>query len=165
MAQGQEVSLLALLDTWGKGFPSVRPLPWRILDHLEHLGTLRTHEQRTYLAEKAAALRRQFAFAIGWPGAENPTLHSGHECAEIVAINHEAWIRYQPRPYPGCLVLFRAEQTPNWVGTRFDDPLMGWGSLAIRGVTTHTVPANHWNLLHRENVPPLARVLNSYLRE
>jgi amino acid adenylation domain-containing protein len=165
IARGHEVSLLALFDTWGKGFPAVRPLPWRILDHLEHAGTLGFQEKLAYLTEKAAALRRKVACAIGWPGAENPPLFAGHEHAEILTINHDAWIWYQPRPYPGRLVLFRAEKTPDWVGTRFDDPLMGWGSLATKGIEVHTVPSDHWTLLHRENVPPLARALNKYLRQ
>jgi hypothetical protein len=96
---------------------------------------------------------------------EKPTHNLGPEVEEILAINHDAWIRYQPRPYPGRLVLFRAEQSPNWVGTRFDDPFLGWGSLARQPITMHTMPASHWTLLYRENVRPVARALNSYLRE
>jgi amino acid adenylation domain-containing protein len=165
IALGQEVSLLALFDVWGKGFPAVRPLPWRILDHIEHMGTLGFQEKVAYLAEKADALRRKLACTIGWPGPGNSTDESAPERAEILAINHDAWIRYQPRPYPGRLVLFRAERVPNWVGTRFEDPFLGWGRLATQGIEVHTLPSDHWTLLHRENVPPLARALNNYLRE
>jgi thioesterase domain-containing protein/acyl carrier protein len=170
IALGQEVSLLVLFDTWGKGFPAVRLLPLRLLPltihfHLEHMGKLGFREKLAYLAEKATTLRRRTARAIGWPGAKRSDHDAADELAKIRAINRNARTGYQPRPYPGRLVLFRAERTPNWVGTRFEDPFLGWGSLVTRGIEVHTVPSDHWTLLHRENVPPLARALNNYLRE
>jgi thioesterase domain-containing protein/acyl carrier protein len=165
IAQGHEVSLVALFDTWGKGFPAIRPLPWRILDHLEHIGALGFHEKLTYVAERAAALRRRIACATQWPGANRSARNSAATFWEIQAINHKALARYRPIPFPGRLILFRAERTPNWVGHRFEDPLLGWGSLACQGIEVHTVPSDHWSVLHRENVPPLARALNHYLRE
>src|SRR5262249_22545107 len=56
IALGQEVSLLVLFDTWGKGYPALRPFPWRILDHLEYMGTLSLPKKVGYLAEKAVTL-------------------------------------------------------------------------------------------------------------
>ena len=165
IALGHEVSLLVLFDTWGKGFPAMRPLPERILDHLKHMGILGFQEKLAYLAEKAAALRRTVTRAIGWSVGERSAHDLPDDVLEIIAINQNARIRYRPRPYSGRLVLLRAQRTPNWVGTRFGDPLLGWGSLAIKGIEVHTVPSDHWTLLHRENVPPLARALNNYLRE
>jgi amino acid adenylation domain-containing protein len=165
IALGHEVSLLALFDTWGNGFPTVRPLPWRILDHLKHMETLRSQEKFAYLAERIAALRRRITYAIRWLGAKRAARDSAATFLRIQAINHKAWARYRPTPYPGRLVLFRAERTPNWVGYRFEDPFLGWGSLATQGVEVHTVPSDHWTVLHRENVPPLAHILSKYLRE
>ena len=165
VALGHEVALLVLFDTWGKGFPAVRPLPWRILDHLEHMETLGSQEKRAYLAERAAALRRRIAYVIRRLSAKRSAHDSAATFWEIQAINHKAWARYRPRPCPGRLILFRAERTPNWVGYRFEDPFLGWGSLATRGIEVHTVPSDHWTLLHRENVPALSRALNNYLRE
>jgi thioesterase domain-containing protein len=127
--------------------------------------TLGFREQLAYFMEKAAALRRTVARAIGWSVGERSTHDLPDEVLEIIAINQNARMRYQPRPYPGRLVLFRAERTPSWVGTRFEDPLLGWGSLATKGIEVHSVPSDHWTVLHRENVPPLARALNNYLRE
>jgi thioesterase domain-containing protein len=165
IALGHEVSLLALFDAWGKGFPAVRPLPLRILGHLKHMETLGSQEKRAYLAEKAVKLRRRIAYAIGWRSTKRSARDSAATFAEIQAINRSAWTRYRPTPYPGRLVLFRAERAPDWVGYRFEDPFQGWGNLATQGIEVHTVPAFHWTLLHRENVPPLARILNNYLRE
>jgi thioesterase domain-containing protein len=165
IALGQEVTLLVLFDTWDPRFQPERLLPWRIHYQLEHMGELGFRQKLAYLAEKATVLRRRIARAIGWPGAKCSDHDAADESAETRAINLNARIRYQPRPYPGRLVLFRAERTPNWVGSRFEDPFMSWGRLVTRGIEVHTVPGNHWTLLHRENVPPLARILNNYLRE
>jgi thioesterase domain-containing protein len=127
--------------------------------------TLGSQERLAYLAEKAAALRRRIAYAIRWLGAKRSARDSSAAFPEIQAINHKASARYRPRPYPGRLVLFRAERTPHWVGYRFEDPFLGWGSLATQGIEVHTVPGDHWTLLDRENVPSVARALNIYLRE
>jgi hypothetical protein len=128
------------------------------------VATLRFAEQVAYIREKSATAVRKIALARGWSAAELSAPDMIDESAEILMINHEAWLRYEPRTYPGRLVLIRAELTPNWVGTRFDDPLLGWGGLAVQGVEAHGVPADHWAMLHRQNVPPLAGVLNEYLR-
>jgi aspartate racemase len=83
---------------------------------------------------------------------------------DIGLINHIAWCHYQPRTYPGRLVLFRAEQ-PAWVGSRFDDPLLGWGDLAADGLEVHPVSGDHLTLLDRANVSSLSVTLNAYLRQ
>jgi thioesterase domain-containing protein len=168
IALGHQVSLLALFDTWGPSFPAMRPLPWRLIDHLERMGALGGREKMRYLAEKGTALLRRLApAAVGRFVPESPVRNPDltEEAEELMRINHLARCRYQPRPYPGRLVVFRAEQTPNWVGTQFDDSYLGWKKLAAQGVEVHTTPADHWKLLHREYVKPLARVLNAYLRE
>jgi thioesterase domain-containing protein len=67
--------------------------------------------------------------------------------------------------FPGRLILIRAERTPNWLGSGFNDPLLGWGGLAAGGIEVQTVTADHWNLLQREYVGPLARALGGYLRQ
>jgi thioesterase domain-containing protein len=127
--------------------------------------TLGIQETLAYLAERIAAPGRRLACAIRWLGAERSAHDPAATFVRIQSINHKAWSRYQPGLYPGRLVLFRAERTPDWAGYRFEDPFLGWCSVANRGIEVHTVPSDHWTLLRRENVPPLARILNKYLRE
>jgi amino acid adenylation domain-containing protein len=170
VAHGHEVSLLALFDTWGKGYPAVRPFPGRLIDHLAYLRTLGFRQQLAYLSRKVAggtaravaALRSRAARSVSFDDA--PTTPAPPS-PDIGLINRLAWRRYQPRTYPGKLVLFRAERVPRWVGSRFDDPLLGWGQLAAQGVVAHAVRGDHLTLLDGTNVEPVARLLESYLSD
>ena len=41
----------------------------------------------------------------------------------------------------------------------------GWGALAARGVTVHTIPGNHYTLLNEPQVQVLAEQLEHYLHK
>jgi thioesterase domain-containing protein/acyl carrier protein len=162
VALGQEVSLLVLFDTWGKGYPARRWLAGRTIGHLRHLATLSFEARRAYVAAKILGALR--GAASSRPGlavdrSSQPTIRS----SEIDTINQIARRRYQPQTFPGRLVLFRAEQTPKWIGSSFDDPFLGWGCLAAGGIEVSVVPGDHLTLLHRANVESLGRKLNQYL--
>ena len=45
---------------------------------------------------------------------------------------------YKPQPYPGALVTFYGERL-------YEDPSLGWGDLALGGVTAYAVPGDHTN--------------------
>jgi amino acid adenylation domain-containing protein len=164
IALGQDVSLLVLFDTWGKGYPARRSIAGRMTGHVKRLGTLGFREQRAYLAGKTLRVLDRLAFSRPRAAVKRfsqPMTNS----SEIDTINQIARRRYQPKTFPGQLVLFRAEQIPNWIGSRFDDPFLGWGRLAAGGIEVLPVPGNHLTLLHRANVESLSRKLNAYLQE
>jgi len=77
---------------------------------------------------------------------------------EIYDINAEAVAGYRAEPYQGRLVLLRSDQY-----SPFGDTL-GWrpyvGELVI-----HKLPVMHHDLISPENVPLVAQILDSYLRE
>ncbi len=56
IALGHEVSLVALFDTWGKGYPTLLPLSGRIVDHFKHLRTLGFCDQLDYLRGRGRPL-------------------------------------------------------------------------------------------------------------
>jgi amino acid adenylation domain-containing protein len=163
-ALGHEVSLLALFDTWGKAYPTRLPLLARIVDHFRHLRSLSFGEQLDYLRWKGAAALRKVASRLRVCSVERAPRDSPDAIEDIGLINHIAWCQYQPRSFPGRLVLFRAEQ-PDWVGCRFDDPALGWGHLAAKGVEVHPVSGDHLTLLDRANLSSLSVTLNAYLRQ
>jgi amino acid adenylation domain-containing protein len=164
IALGQEVSLLVLFDTRGKGYPARRSIAGRMIGHLKHLGTLSFREQRAYLAGETLRVLDRLAFSRP-RAAVNRFSQRMTNSSEIDTINQIARRKYQPRTFPGQLVLFRAEQIPNWIGSRFDDPFLGRGRLAAGGIDVTPVPGDHLTLLHRANVDSLARKFNAYLRE
>jgi thioesterase domain-containing protein len=83
------------------------------------------------------------------------------EYRRAVAENlHQAVAAYQPQPYPGRLVLFRARWQPLFSS---HDPTLGWGKFALGGVTRHVIPGNHDSILYSPNVEQLAAHLTAHL--
>jgi amino acid adenylation domain-containing protein len=162
-ALGHEVSVLVLFDTWGKGYPSRRPLPARLVRHFRHLRTLGFADQRAYLAGKSAALLARAAASLRRRLAR-PAPPAPAGPLPVGLINHLARRQYQPRTFPGRIVLFRAEEIPGWIGSCFDDRRMGWGDLASAGIDVQTVPGDHLTILDRRNVAALSARLMLYLR-
>ena len=173
IARGREVGLLALFDTLGKGFPRKGPRFLSVLDHLKILARLPAGGKARYLLERTAGRLERWkgrvrqgdvrelagsgvAFDLQSPGEQVDTSRW--------AINRHARRAYQPRPYPGRLAIFRAVEQPEWPGYRFDDPTLGWGSLARGGVEVHHVPGDHLShIFHPDNARVLARTLRAIL--
>ena len=74
--------------------------------------------------------------------------------ANLNALKH-----YKPRPYPGKVILFNAnQQDPALV----HDPLYGWPAMA-KGVEAHVIPGTHDTILMEPNVRVLAAKMQQYL--
>ena len=71
-------------------------------------------------------------------------------------------------PFDGELVLFRAtrgEGPDEPYIERYDDPLLGWGQRATRGVRVFDVPGGHSSMLQEPNVQMLAEPMQAYINE
>jgi len=80
---------------------------------------------------------------------------------EVYRKNINALYTYQPRFFPGEIILFNAaEQDP----AQIRDPMYGWPSLAKK-VTAHVVPGNHDTILMEPHVHVLARKLSECLSD
>jgi thioesterase domain-containing protein len=75
---------------------------------------------------------------------------------------HRAVAGYQPPPFPGQLLLFRARCQPVFSPL---DPALGWTRLARGGVTVKVVPGNHDTFLYPPNVAQVAHYLTERFRE
>ncbi len=78
----------------------------------------------------------------------------------VLRANLRAAARYNPGPFPGRAVLFRAE---TGAGKPADDPTLGWSRLVTGGVTTVTVPGDHAGILKPPGVGVLAEALRAEL--
>ncbi|MFW6049751.1 MAG: type I polyketide synthase [Myxococcota bacterium] len=163
--RGERVSLLAMLDT---PLPHSPELTWsdRAKVQREHL----REKGPAYVAEWAAARLRWEAQRIR-NGLRKP-VERGEETFHDEAIEaafRRAVARYQVRPYPGDIVLFRPAQHPRFVlgpGRVLDDRMQfvfhdnGWGRHA-RDVEVHEVPGDHDSMVLEPNVRVLAARLAS----
>jgi thioesterase domain-containing protein len=77
---------------------------------------------------------------------------------DVKQAGHQASDRYQPKPYPGKVTLFRAISQPSGI---YDDRELGWGPMALGGLEIYDTPGYHGAIVH----DPRARVLAEQLKE
>jgi acyl-CoA synthetase (AMP-forming)/AMP-acid ligase II/thioesterase domain-containing protein len=168
VAAGEEVELLALLDTTTPGYPKLQPHWRRYAQALRASLTRRAGHQVTardvaahfgYLAARArllASARWRFRLAASPLASVFPQSGS----AEIA--NETAGRNYAPQPTPVRAVQFIAAAQP--IGTRLlDDPRMEWRRFALRGFESHQTPGDHLSMLAEPNVQNLAAQLQREL--
>lgn len=174
---GQEVGLVALLESHGPGyfisprnqirfFYEERTFGQRLRDNFRQLRDATPSERQILIWRKFAQLRnRALAPAIQllarillWWG--HPTL------AALKRVHHanvNAQMHYLPDGvYSGRLDLFRAERQP--AGNYQYDPFYGWGVCATGGVQVHEFPGYHGTLFQEPYVSVLADKLKERLR-
>ncbi len=139
VAEGEEVPLLALIDTFGPGqLPAEKP----------RIGSPLLERE----AESGAEARGPLA---GLPPEERARLLA------LVQSNMEAMYAYEPRPYPGRLVFFRADERRE-LDPRH--PELPWIERARGGIEIYPVPGHHVSMHHRPHVEALAARLRSCAR-
>lgn len=158
-AQGQQVSLLALLDTYA---PSVTSEFFQEQDDvallinlflketslsLNHLRRLRPDKQLISVIEQA----KQINLLPPDYGIEQA------KCLlQLYNSNRRAAQSYIPQLYKGRITLFQASER---AVTSPHTPTLGWGELATEGVEIYQVPGNHQTILHKPQVQILAEQL------
>jgi amino acid adenylation domain-containing protein len=180
-AAGQQVSLLALIDTG-----LLRPLPPSVLDVLRAvpgmLGNLpfwvmddlfqsSPSQLLARLGKRTRTKWRKLRGILGRaaPSAKETVLDEMFEMERFtddfqrrLEMNYHAWSSYEPRAYAGWVALFRARTRSLWhVAGR--QP--GWGRLPAGGVAIRIVPGQHESILKEPHVRVLAGRLQEALDE
>lgn len=179
-AQGQEVGLLALFDTYAPGFPKFSPearslryqvyrFMQRVNLHRDNLFLLEPREKWRYARDKAVLVRGRLKGSIkgiesGVKKAADKLYQSnGHSVPgeDQPRINvTRALSEYVPQVYPGRVTLFRASKRPAGYA---DDRDSGWGQLAAGGVDIHEIPGYHGSIVMEPRVRILAEELQACL--
>ncbi len=180
-AQGQEIGLLALMDTPRPPFSVIFRSYMRYERYVRRLrGSV-----RYFLRRSARHLRNLLKLSpVAWPAyflkkariAKELTIDRTSPRAELVRASHltEAYRArverahriarqsYNPQGYRGRISLFLVSQ-PLW--KRFPDPRMGWTDLATDGVEVYIIPGGHHDLLREPSVRVLAENLSRCLHK
>jgi thioesterase domain-containing protein len=162
LAAGEEVALLAMLDTQLPKLPVLTAnerarIHW---DRIRRRGPV-------YVSEWAREKLRWGLARIAKPGAGGARMPSEFRSEEIGAAFRRALLRYELRPYTGVVTLFRPKLDVAHVfgPTRMTNARRtfvyednGWGEHAAR-VDVHEVPGDHDSMVLEPNVRVLAAKL------
>jgi len=167
-AQGQEVALLALIDSYAlTGDQEPEPDDVTLLGDLaldlglplnqiaferDRFEQLEPDERLAYVLEEAKR--------AGVVPSDIELIQVRH-LFQVFKSNVQAMRRYVPYAYPGPIALFKASE-------QFDEQVfaedLGWGVLAAGGVAMYAVPGNHYTVIREPNVEALAGQLEHHLR-
>ena len=166
LAAGQQIGLLALLETWAPEMTAARRfrrgarLPAvigfvadRLCLYVEGLARLRSRERLRYLLGRLRLLKDIVVQRDLSRGAR-AELH----LQAVTRANLLAFQQYQPRVYPGPVALFRAEGRKV---TPAADYRLAWRDLATGGLQIYGAPGDNSGLMLQE---PHVRVLAAQLK-
>jgi amino acid adenylation domain-containing protein len=173
---GQEVAMLAMVDTWAPGhLHRLGLLRGRLTDWAyrfclvrKDFRRLRQGQQgwRTFIGNRV--LFKRLAGLFGRPlAAVQPSIvdRAQQETPEA----YDQWLlkylggvlkHYEPKVYRGKVSLFRSGEEPHglWI-----DKKMGWRPFALEGVDVVVVPGDHYSVFNDPGVKELAAAIHSLL--
>jgi thioesterase domain-containing protein/acyl carrier protein len=170
-AAGQEVGLLALIDSPYPGPDRTRPVHrrarsqarkfWRLtVQNLQRLRALEPRAVPGFLRQRLINIGMRVAgvAAFRWSVRfQRPLLPAFRDLRGVLL--HAGW-SYRPRPYPGRVTLFRAaDDRPS----RGADPFSGWRQVAGGGVEVHEVAGGHNTMMREPHVQSLSARLSACL--
>ena len=188
-AAGETVRLLAMIDAHNHTYssPLLKAkimyfkssfLVRRTLHHLRQINELNPEGRREYLWKRIKIGWREVKNAAGLvfnspvapirmmddPESAEST-YIGDDLEKTLAMVRHASVtaalKYVPKPYDGHITVFRATE-------RLDDPYcdmrLGWGPVAMGGVTTHEIDSNHYDIVEYPAVTSVAAILDAALR-
>jgi len=144
-AEGEEIGLVALLDTF-VGFESSGGL-------LAKFWTLASHDKLYHLNRKVKTLGKKIKRTVAIARLPRALKDVREACAEAAK-------RYSARPYSGKLTLFQAKERSL---SSPEDPIESWKSIALGGIEIHEVPGGHGSIVDDPQVKVLARELKASL--
>ena len=162
-AQGQQVALLALMDTRAKGLDGKPNLVGKtvLLSHFaKSLGLTidnKSFSQHEPDAQVAYILKQCKTANLVTPDVGHTQLR---RYLDVYVSNIQVTQNYRPKPYSGRVTLFSARER-----SVAQDPTLGWGKLATGGITTYGVPGNHFTMLQKPHVQVLAEKLRASIEE
>jgi len=173
--QGEEVALLAVLDT-APGLPPTEQAepsiseeddtPW-LLTIAEYVRGLRGADLAVTVEQLAplAPEERLRAFvdrlrAAGVVHAGEDGLAQLRRLLRVFKTDVRAYRDYRPRPYPGPITLFRAADAGFDASAGHD---LGWGRLTPRPVEVYELPGDHITLMAEPHIAVLAARLRACL--
>ncbi|HEX4946468.1 MAG TPA: alpha/beta fold hydrolase, partial [Blastocatellia bacterium] len=173
-ANGEDVALLAMLDTYPLGWLSLYPPAeaarmeaeykrQRWQRHWSNLRQLNLADKVEYCRNKAQYKSRKYKYTL-WQFSQwlrrDASASLTDTLRQTEESNYRAAKRYRPQVYPGQLTFFCADEE---VGV--EESCKGWESLVAGGVEVIRVPGDHQTMIRAPHVQQLAKRLNECLQQ
>lgn len=174
-AQGQEIGLLALLDSYPVGYGKMsrrgeasmnraRRFVKRVKAHASNIRSLSFRARIDYLIDKSQYLPVEVKSLI-WRTVYRSYRSLGQDVPSVLRdveeFNWMAAHEYVPHFYDGRITLFWASTD---LRAKFD-LIEGWQALAHGGMEIHEVPGTHLDMIKEPHVAELAKKLDECLLE
>ncbi|MHC5714684.1 MAG: amino acid adenylation domain-containing protein [Nostoc sp.] len=164
--QGEEVGILAIVDSCRPGYSWRAPFLKRVFLHLNNI----IQQGPTYLWQKSGKWsywgkqRLQNKYKRYLEGVIHLPETDMH--LKSIDTNTQAISEYIFSPYLGRAILLRTEDQnrSEAIGTRYD-PEFGWGDVVVGGLDIHYLPGSHLDILKEPNVQVLAEILRNCLTQ
>ena len=168
--QGEEIALLAIFDSYPKGWLKLCSedeatrykkefLQLRIKRHLENWKQLGIAGKTKYFLEKANYKKRKYKNLL-WRFAQKTPVQARQSVnstiRDIEEINYLAIRKYVPKIYTGAVTFFSAKEE-----VCPEENLTGWRRLAQGGVKVIEVPGDHQTMIKEPYVRELAKALEN----
>jgi thioesterase domain-containing protein/acyl carrier protein len=166
LLQGQEVSLLAMVDgqnpAYYENFSQESRFQLAFNKAKYHWIRLRqckwtelpkfAWNRMEGIGRRLSVLRWRLHHALGRKVSEE-------HLRELDTIVHPASYLYRPKPYPGRVIFF---QSTDWPAGRFYNFYESWDGLIDGGMVVHKIAGGHQEIFHEDNVDALAALLRGY---
>ena len=159
-AEGHEIALLALLDTY-----PAQPARFvrRLAGHATNLRGLSLPEKFGYVAQKSRFVPRKIKGRV-WRTVYDLLQKFGwtipRALESVTEFNSLAAHRYVPQAFNGRVTLFWACDDLR----ASNDLVEGWRALATGGIEVQKIPGNHLNIIKEPHVAELANKLTDCLQ-
>jgi thioesterase domain-containing protein/acyl carrier protein len=169
-AQGQEVALVAMFDTWipkfltrfsgGEARRARRSFEIeRLRLHGQNLRQLGFRETMTYTRERLLGAIGDRLRHLKWHVSHRLTLSLGSAAVRRKQSQDEMLLiavsQYEPKAYDGKVILFRSDKYRTW---KYWDRDLGWSQM-LPNLQVHEVPGVHDSMLTGPNLPSIARAI------
>jgi amino acid adenylation domain-containing protein len=158
-AQGEEVALLALLDTWGPSAYTLHARHKRLLTHLSNF----SHAVPKYLLARLTKIRQKLFSGnqvLTQESVKNRQTKREKQLTDVDRTYFKACQNYAPQAYSGNLAVFKSMQTNARMSSFGDfDHKLGWSELATGEFELIEIPGDHLGILQEPNVKILAQEL------
>lgn len=170
-ARGLDVGPLVVFDCPAPGYPIPLALRRRVGIHLRNMWKSSKTQRRAYLAERLNNMRERVLFALGMGMCVAPEI----EGVRALPQTHlkKVWValqvamrRYRPRErFHGGVLLFKAEDAPEWNSLVEQDPYLGWAEWSKGTVHQYMIPGRHLDMFNDQNIDGLARTLSKEIEQ